>query len=225
MTDPDLFDQVDRYIEELYGGDDPVLDAVVNSLAEADMPQISVSAVQGRLLHVLANLCRAERILEVGTLAGYSTTWLARALPGDGRLITIEADPDHAAVARRNIRRAGLENVVEVRVGAALDLLPALDAEAEGPFDLVFIDADKAPLAEYFQWALRLSRPGTLIIADNVVRKGKVLDPDPEDDSVQGVRRFNELLAGTGATVSVILQTVGRKGHDGLALAVVREPA
>jgi len=222
MVDETSYAQVDRYIEQLYGGDDPVLAATEASLVEAGMPQISVSPVQGRLLNLLVQLCGAERVLEIGTLAGYSTIWMARALPRTGRLITIEADPQHLVVARRNIERAGLAEVVEFRAGRALDVLPQLERERGARFDLIFIDADKPPLAEYFEWALRLSRAGTLIIADNVIREGEVLDPDSEDDRVQGARRFNEALARNAAVVSVIMQTVGQKKHDGLALAVVK---
>lgn len=221
MRPDDLYAQVDEYIDQLYGGDDPALAAAEASLAEAGMPQISVSAAQGRLLHLLVRLCGANRVLELGTLAGYSTIWMARALPGTGRLITIESDAGHVEVARRNIERAGVGDRVEIRQGRALDVLAELKAARQHPFDLVFIDADKAPLAAYFDWALQLSRPGTLIIADNVIRGGDVLDAQHDDASVQGVRRFNEALAASDAVTSTILQTVGRKDHDGIALAVV----
>jgi caffeoyl-CoA O-methyltransferase len=221
MSENELFDRVDRYIDQLYGGEDAVLAGVEASMLAADMPQISVSPVQGRLLGLLVRLCGASRILEIGTLGGYSTIWMARALPAGGRLITIESDPGHAAVARANLDRAGLGESVEMRTGRALDVLPALERDGKGPFDLVFIDADKAPMADYFEWALRLSRPGTLIIADNVIREGRVLDPDDPDESVRGIRRFNEMVSRSGAVTSVILQTVGTKEHDGIALALV----
>lgn len=222
MDTDTLYEQVDAYVERLYGGDDDALAAADASLAEAGMPAISVSPAQGRLLHTLVRLSGATRVLEIGTLAGYSTIWMARALARDGRLLSIEANADHVEVARRNISRAGLDDIVEIRHGPALDVLPRLEADDRGPFDVVFIDADKPPLAEYFGWALRLSRPGTLIIADNVIRGGMVLDQDHGDASVQGVRRFNAALAENTAVTSTILQTVGRKGHDGIALAVVR---
>ncbi|MEZ4425453.1 MAG: O-methyltransferase [Gemmatimonadota bacterium] len=221
MPDQDLFAQVDAYVEGLYGGDDPVLAAVEASLVEADMPPISVSPVHGRFLHLLVRLRGAARILELGTLGGYSTVWMARALPRGGRLITIESDPKHQTVAQRNLDRAGVAPLVQIRSGRALDVLPQLRDEGVAPFDLIFIDADKEPLAEYFQWALRLSRPGTLIVTDNVIREGRVLDPDHEDAAVQGVRRFNAALAQTPGVTSTILQTVGRKSHDGIALALV----
>lgn len=216
-----LYGAVDAYVERLYGGDDAALAAAEASLEEAGMPPISVSPAQGRLLHVLVRLSGATRVLEIGTLAGYSTIWMARALARGGRLLSIESNAEHVEVARRNIDRAGLADVVEIRHGRGLDVLPRLEAGDRGPFDVIFIDADKPPLADYFAWALRLSRPGTLIIADNVIRAGKVLDPEHADASVQGVRRFNEALARNTAVTSTILQTVGRKSHDGIALAVV----
>ena len=216
-----LFTQVDDYIDNLFIGDDAVMQAVERSLVEAELPQISVSPSQGKFLHILARLMKARRILELGTLAGYSTIWLARALPADGRLVTIEYDPTHAEVARKNIELAGFANRVDVRVGRGLDVLPQLEAEGAGPFDFVFIDADKQPYAEYFQWALRLSRPGTLIIADNVVRDGKVIDEESSDELVKGVRRFNDLLAATPSVTAVVLQLVGVKDHDGMAFALV----
>ncbi|MEZ4415601.1 MAG: O-methyltransferase [Gemmatimonadota bacterium] len=222
MVNEELFAKVDAYVEGLYGGDDADLTAVEASLAEADMPRISVSPVHGRFLHLLALTRGATRILELGTLAGYSTIWMARALPPDGRLITIEADPKHQAVAQRNLERAGVAHLVEIRGGRALDVLQELRDQGAHPFDLIFIDADKPPMADYFRWALQLSRPGTLIIADNVIRSGTVLDANHEEEAVQGVRRFNALLAKTHGITSTILQTVGRKGHDGLALALVR---
>lgn len=216
--DQTRFTAVDQYIADLFIPPDEALHATERSLAAAGMPEISVSPVQGKFLQLLARLCGAKRILEIGTLAGYSTIWLARALPPDGRLITLEYEPAYAEVARNNIDRAGLAEKVEVRVGRALDLLPGL----EGVFDMIFIDADKPPYAEYFQWALRLSRPGTLIVADNVIRDGQVLDANNPDEKVIGARRFNELLAGTEAVSAVILPTVGIKEFDGMALAVVR---
>jgi caffeoyl-CoA O-methyltransferase len=216
-----LFAQVDAYIDELFIGDDPVLQAVERSLLEAELPQISVSPSQGKFLYLLARLMGAKRILELGTLAGYSTIWLARALPADGHLVTIEYDPKHAEVARNNIALAGFQDRVELRLGRALDVLPELQTEGAGPFDFIFIDADKQPYAEYFEWALRLARPRSLIIADNVVRDGKVLDAESSDELVRGVRRFNAALAANRDVSAVILQLVGVKHHDGMAFAIV----
>jgi len=217
----EIFDRVDQYILQLVGGEDEVLRATDRSITEANMPPISVSANQGKFLHVLAKIKNAKRILEVGTLAGYSTIWMARALPRDGKLISLEFDPLHAKVAKSNVEKAGLSSIVDIRIGKAIDLLPQLEENGEGPFDMIFIDADKPPYTEYFQWALKLSRPGTLIVADNVVREGKVLDPRSTDEMVQGVQRFNSFLAQSPAVTSTIIQTVGSKQHDGMALAVV----
>lgn len=216
-----LFEKTDRYISDLLAPEDAALQAVIASLEAAQIPQASVSANQGKMLQLLALLANACHILELGTLGGYSTIWLARALPEGGKLISLEYDPAHAEVARQNIRNAGLESKVEIRVGKALDLLPQLEAENLPPFDMVFIDADKPPYTEYFQFALRLARPGALIVADNVIRDGKVLDPDHPDEKVQGVRRFNEMLSKNPAVTATILQTVGAKEWDGMALAVV----
>ncbi|MBC7923738.1 MAG: O-methyltransferase [Ferruginibacter sp.] len=223
--DQALFRAVDHYISDLLAPQDGALRAVEPSLAEAGLPQQSVSPNQGKFLHLLALLCGAKNILEIGTLGGYSTIWLARALPEGGRLITLELDPVHADVARTNVARAGLAAKVDVRTGKALELLPGLETEGAGPFDLVFIDADKPPYAEYFRWALRLARPGTLIVADNVIREGKVLDPNSADEKVVGVQRFNATLAGHAAVTATILQTVGTKEHDGMALAIVHRPS
>jgi predicted O-methyltransferase YrrM len=212
---------VDRYISDLFVPPDPALDAALQAAADAGLPPIHVAPNQGKLLHILARSIGARSILEIGTLGGYSTIWLARALPPGGSLITLEADPQHAAVARANIARAGLAEVVEVRLGRALDTLPQLAAEGRGPFDLVFIDADKPSTAAYFDWALKLTRRGSLIITDNVVRNGAVADADSHDESVQGVRRFNAALAAEPRVTAIIIQTVGSKGYDGLAIALV----
>jgi len=217
-----LFEDVDHYISNLLAYEDDALLAATKSLEEAGMPPISVSPNQGKLLQILALLCNAKNILELGTLAGYSTIWMARALPKEGQLITLEADPKHAAVAQKNIERAGLASQVDIRVGKALDVLPQLYEEKAGPFDMIFIDADKPPYAEYFQWALRLSRPGTLIIADNVIRDGQVLDAAPADDRVVGAQRFNNVLGASDAVTATIVQMVGVKEYDGMALAVVK---
>jgi len=212
---------VDRYITDLFVPPDPALDAALQATTDAGMPLINVAPNQGKLLHVLALVHGARSILEIGTLAGYSTIWLARALPAGGRLITLEVDPKHAEVARANIARAGLAKSVDLRLGRALDTLPQLVAEGAGPFDLVFIDADKANTTAYFEWALKLTRRGSLIIADNVVRDGAVIDASSADASVQGVRRFNAALAAEPRVVASAIQTVGSKGYDGLAFAVV----
>jgi len=221
FMDHQLFEAVDNYICDLVATEDDALKETVQSIEASGIPQISISASQGKFLQVLAKLCNAKKILELGTLAGYSTIWLARALPKDGKLISLEYEPMHAKVAGQNIKRAGLDTIVEIRVGKALDLLPALAKENIAPFDVIFIDADKPPYAEYFEWALKLSRPGTLIIADNVIREGKVLEEGHEDNRVTGVHRFNKLLAATKGVTASIIQTVGAKEHDGMAIAVV----
>lgn len=220
MNNP-LFGEVDNYICSLVASEDEALKATIQSIEASGIPSISVSAVQGKYLQVLAKLCNAKRILEIGTLAGYSTIWMARALPQDGKLISLEYEPKHAEIAEKNIAYAGLSDKVEVRVGKALDILPKLAEENAGPFDMIFIDADKLPYAEYFQWALKLSRPGTLIVADNVIREGRVLQDGHEDDMVKGVQRFNKLLSETKEVTASIMQTIGAKDHDGIAIAVV----
>lgn len=212
---------VDKYITDLFVPPDPVLDETIQSTTDANILLINVAPNQGKLLHILALSKGARKILEIGTLAGYSTIWLARALPADGKLITLEADAKHAEVARNNIARAGLNDKVEVRLGAALDTLPQLEAEGLAPFDLVFIDADKVNTKEYFEWALKLTQRGSLIITDNVVRRGAVIDADSTDANVQGVRRFNAALAVEPRVTATVIQTVGSKGYDGLAIALV----
>jgi predicted O-methyltransferase YrrM len=221
LMSQDLWNAVDRYINDLLVPSDSALDAALAASAEAGLPAISVAPNQGKLLQLLARLQGARAILEIGTLGGYSAIWLARALSPGGRLITLEADPKHAEVARANIARAGLAGVVELRLGRALDTLPALVREHRGPFDLIFIDADKPGYSDYFAWALKLSRRGTLIVADNVVRKGAVADPASGDPMVQGVRRFTELVAAEPRVSATAIQTVGSKGYDGLAIALV----
>jgi predicted O-methyltransferase YrrM len=212
---------VDRYLTERLVEPDGALEAALAAGAAAGLPAHAVSPTQGKLLELLARLRGARTILEIGTLAGYSTIWLARALPADGRLVTLEAQRHYAEVARASIVRAGLADLVELRVGLAGDLLPQLAAEDGDPFDLIFIDADKASNAEYLAWSLKLSRPGTLIVADNVVRGGAVADPASDDPTVQGVRRFYDLLAAEPRLTATALQTVGEKGYDGFALALV----
>jgi len=212
---------VDDYVVALFDLDDDALRATLDATVAAGLPQIQVSATLGRFLNIQARAVHARRILEIGTLAGYSSIWLARALPRDGRLITLELEPHHAQVARANIARAGFEAQVEVRVGPAAESLAALVADGVELFDMVFIDADKEGYPDYLEWSLRLSRPGTLIVADNVVRGGAIIDADSTDSRVQGIRRFNEMLARDPRVAATILQTVGAKGYDGMAFAVV----
>jgi len=219
-----LWTSVDDYITGLFVPLDPVMQETLATSEAAGLPSISVAPNEGKLLMLLAQLCGARNILEIGTLGGYSTIWLARGMASGGSLITLEASAKHAEIARANIARAGLTGSVEVRLGPAGDTLPQLAAEGRGPFDLIFIDADKESYPEYLAWALKLSRPGTLIIADNVVREGKILDPADDDPRVQGARRFNQLLADEPRVKATLIQTVGGKGHDGMAIAVVIGP-
>jgi predicted O-methyltransferase YrrM len=212
---------VDNYISGLLLPPDAVLDAAMQASAAAGLPAISVSPNQGKFLHLLAKINNARNILEIGTLGGYSTIWLGRALPQGGKLITLEYQPKHAEVARANIARAGLAESVTIRLGAALDTLPKLQAEGHGPFDFIFIDADKENTAPYFAWALQLSHPGTVIVVDNVVRGGSVADPDSRDEGVRGIRKFNELLAVEKRVSATTIQTVGSKGYDGITIALV----
>ncbi|MFJ3500101.1 O-methyltransferase [Streptomyces sp. NPDC090135] len=222
MTNPQWTD-VDHYFTELLAPDDEALSAALATSTAAGLPEIAVAPNQGKLLHLLARVQGARSILEIGTLGGYSTIWLARALPADGRLITLEYDPAHADVARSNIARAGLDEVVEVRTGAALDSLPKLEAEGAGPFDLVFVDADKVNNPRYVEWALKLSRPGTVIVVDNVVRGGKVAAEHPDDPSVTGTRAMFDLVAREPRLDATAFQTVGTKGYDGLLVARVTD--
>jgi len=212
---------VDHYTGDLLALNDSTLEAALADSQAAGLPPINVAPNQGRLLQMLARSCGARLILEIGTLGGYSTIWLARGLLPGGKLVTLEFEPKHAQVARTNLERAGLGGVVELRQGKAVESLAQLAAEGRGPFDFIFIDADKESYADYFAWALKLSRPGTLIIADNVVRNGAVKDAGSADPRVQGVRRFNELLAAEPRVSATILQTVGSKGYDGFAMALV----
>jgi predicted O-methyltransferase YrrM len=217
---------VDNYITDLLVPEDAALqDALADSEA-AGLPAIAVTPNQGKLLGLLARVQGARTILELGTLGGYSTIWLARALPTGGRLVTLEAQPEYAELARANIARAGLAERVEQRVGPALETLPQLVAEGAGPFDLIFIDADKQNNPGYFEWSLKLSRPGTLMVVDNVVRGGAILDPDADDptlgnEGIRGIRRFFELLAAERGVDATAIQMVGSKGYDGFALAIV----
>jgi predicted O-methyltransferase YrrM len=213
---------VDDRVKGLLVPPDPALEAALRDSEAAGLPAIHVTPVQGKLLQVLAQSLGPQKILEVGTLGGYSTIWLARALAPNGRLVTLEANSQHAAVARRNLERAGLGEVVEVRVGPALETLPELAAEHAGPFDLTFIDADKPNTAEYFDWAVRLSRPGSVIVVDNVVRQGALADAESPDPNVQGMHRFLSRLATDPRVTGSVVQTVGEKGYDGFAIALVK---
>jgi predicted O-methyltransferase YrrM len=219
----ELWSEVDRYIVDSLVRPDAALDAAVESSVAAGLPPIGVAPNQGKLLMLLARLQNARTILEVGTLGAYSTIWLARGLAPGGRLITLELNSSYAGVARDNIARAGLTNVVELRVGPAAESLRQLAAEAHPPFDFIFIDADKSGYPVYLEWALKLSRAGTLIVADNVVRKGAVIDPDNDDSNIKGVRAFYDLLAANPRLSSTAVQTVGSKGYDGFAVALVEE--
>jgi predicted O-methyltransferase YrrM len=213
---------VDDYINDLFVPADPLVEAGMKAAEDAGIPAIQVSPAQGKMLSILAQAIGARSILEIGTLWGYSSIWLGRALAPGGSLVTLEADPKHAQVALANLARAGLDAVVEVRLGPALESLPRLAAEGRPPFDMVFIDADKSNTTAYFEWALKLTRPGGLIIADNVVRDGAVADPHSRDASVVGARQFNAALAAEDRVSAVVVQTVGSKGYDGFAIAVVK---
>ncbi|MEU9238349.1 O-methyltransferase [Streptomyces shenzhenensis] len=221
MSGSQLWDDVDFYFTSHLSPDDEALQAALRESEANELPHISVTANQGKLLQLLAQIQDARNILEIGTLGGYSTIWLARALPADGRLISLEYSARHAEVAVRNIARAGLEKVVQVRVGPALESLPKLADENPAPFDLVFIDADKANNPHYVEWALRLTRTGSLIIVDNVVRGGRVVDGESADPDVVGTRAAIELIAAHPRLTGTAIQTVGSKGYDGFALARV----
>jgi predicted O-methyltransferase YrrM len=218
----ELWTKVDDYLVSLLTSPDDALDAALADSAAAGLPEINVAPNQGKLLEILARMHGSRRILEIGTLGGYSTIWLARSLPVDGELISLELESKHAEVARTNIDRTGLGRLVEIQVGPAVASLRNLVAEEVEPFDFIFIDADKEGYAEYFTLSLQLSRPGTVIVADNVVRNGAVVDPGSSDERVRGVRRFLELVAAEPRVEATVLQTVGSKGYDGFALLYVR---
>jgi len=219
--DKEIFSQVDKYISDLLAPEDDVLTETIKSLEKEGLPQHSVSANQGKFLQVMMIACNAKKVLELGTLGGYSTIWLARALPDNGKIITIEVDKHHGDVAQKNIDNARLSQKVDLRIGKALDLLPDIIAENGEPFDVIFIDADKPPYTEYFNYALQLSRPGTLIVCDNVIRAGKVLDENSTDEKVQGVKRLNKMLSENKKVTATILHSTGVKEYDGMAIAVV----
>jgi predicted O-methyltransferase YrrM len=212
---------VDNYLSQMLVGADSALDATLAASAEAGLPEIAVAPNQGKLLMLLARSINARNILELGTLGGYSTIWLARALAKGGRVVTVEADMHNADVARANFERAGLASVIDLRFGKAIDLLPGLAAEKPGPFDFIFIDADKQRIPDYFTWAVKLSRPGSIIVVDNVIRDGEVINGRSSDKAVKGVRRFNEMLKGDKRVSATAIQTVGVKGYDGFAMILV----
>jgi len=220
-TAQNLWTKVDRYFGEQLVAPDSSLDAALAANRKADLPPIDVTPLQGRFLELLVRMSNARRILEIGTLGGYSTIWLARALPAGGSVVTLELELKHAKIARANLKRAGLLDRVDLRVGRAVDSLQALVAGKAAPFDFIFIDADKSGYPEYLDWSLRLSRPGTVLLADNVVRDGKVIDPKNPDPNIQGVRRFTERIAAEPRLSPTVLQTVGSKGYDGFTLAIV----
>ncbi len=213
--------KVDQYITDALIPPDPIFAEVLRANAAAGLPPIAVSAPQGKFLHLLVKIQKARTVLEIGTLGGYSTIWLARALPADGRLITLESNPQHAEVAKSNISRAALGGIVDLRVGQALDLLAKIANEGRSTFDFVFIDADKENTPEYFQWALKLCHSGSVIVADNVIRDGDIIDDDSDDPGVLGMRRLNEMIAVEPRVTATALQTVGNKGYDGFAILYV----
>ena len=217
-----MWTQVDRYLDDTLLPRDPILESALSESVAADLPAIAVTPTQGKLLQMLAQMIGARSILEIGTLGGYSTIWLARALPNGGRVVTLEVDARHAEVARQNFVRAKLDKMIEIRVGPALDTLPGLFAEQQGVFDLVFIDADKENNPAYFEWAVRLSHPGSLIIVDNVVRDGEVIDVKSTDPRIHGVRRFLTQVGRDSRVTTTAIQTVGAKGYDGFAISLVR---
>ena len=221
MTE-EVWTRVESYISDMLVRPDRALDAALAASDASGLPAISVSPNQGKLLQMLAVMVGAKRILEIGTLGGYSTIWMARALPPGGRLVTLEADRKHAELARRNIDAAGVGALVDIEIGTALETLPRIAAAARDPFDLIFIDADKTNTVPYFDWALKLSRPGTVVVVDNVVRQGAVADAASSDRDVQGMRRFYERAAHEPRVVATAIQTVGSKGYDGFAIAIVK---
>ncbi len=223
MTNPNeqKWNEIDQFLAQALIPSDPALEAALEASAAAGLPAIQVSACQGRFLQLLAEVQGSRRILEIGTLGGYSTIWLARSLPAEGSLITLEIDPHHAEVARSNVKRAGLSSVVELRVGPALESLEKLAAEGAGPFDFIFIDADKSSTPDYLLWARKLSRIGTLIIIDNVIRKGALIDPQTTDPAVLGMKKAIQILKDLPGLAATAIQTVGSKGYDGFAIARV----
>jgi predicted O-methyltransferase YrrM len=226
MNDNPLWSDVDAYLDDTLVNNDDALASLLRDTIDASdaagLPSISVTPSQGKLLHLMARMCRAQRILEIGTLGGYSTIWLARALQHGGSLVTLEYEPLHADVARANLERAGLSDMVDVRVGAAADTLARMHADGEESFDFVFIDADKVGYPDYLEWAVRLGHSGTVSVADNVIRDGKVADAASEDGPVQAVRRMFDIMARHPDLDSTAIQTVGAKGYDGFSVAMIR---
>lgn len=218
----EIWTAVDSYFVNSLIPAEPALDAALRDSNAADLPQINVTPNQGKFLQLLVQIQGARKVLEIGTLGGYSTIWMARALPKDGRLISLEVNPAHAAVAQANIARAGLADIVEIRIGKAVETMARLVQEGLGPFDFIFIDADKPSNPAYLEWSLKLSRPGTVIVCDNVVRNGSVIDANSPDPTINGVRRYFELLAKNPRLSSTAIQTVGSKGYDGFSLAIVQ---
>ena len=216
-----LWTDVDDYLAKHYVPEDSALEAAMKASAAADLPDISITPNQGKLLQVLTKLSGASRVLEIGTLGAYSTIWIGRALAPDGEIVTLEVDPNHAEVARKNIERAGLSNVVDLREGLAIDTLPKLHKEGASRFDFAFIDADKENIPEYFEWSVRLVRPGGIIVVDNVIREGEVANAESDDERVHGCRRLNEMLATDNRVCAAVVQTVGSKGYDGFVIASV----
>lgn len=216
-----LWTAVDDYIAEMLLPADAALEAALEASKAAGLPPIAVTPAQGKLLHLLARLQGARRILEIGTLGGYSTIWLGRALPADGKLVTLEINAEYARIAWENILHAGLDALVDLRLGPALETLPQIAASGAGAFDFIFIDADKQNIPKYFESACQLARPGSLIIVDNVVREGRVIDAKSHDPDIQGIRRFNQLLYSKQGICATAIQTVGAKGYDGFAIVLV----
>lgn len=216
-----VWEAVDQYLDKMLIPPDPAMKDALAAAAKAKLPAIQVSSMQGKMLHLMALMTGARKILEIGTLGGYSTIWMARALPEGGRIVTLEADPKHAEVARKNFARAGVESKVELRLGKALDTLPQIAADGIGPFDMFFIDANKSNMPEYFEWSLKLAHKGSVIIADNVVREGAVLDAKSKDADIQGVRRFLEMVGKEKRVSGTVLQTVSTKSYDGFATILV----
>ncbi|WP_136604330.1 O-methyltransferase [Paenibacillus dokdonensis] len=216
------WEQVDEYITDLLCPNDPILDDVLTANRKADLPEIDVTANQGKLLQLLIQMKGAKRVLEIGTLGGYSTIWMARGLPSDGKVITLELDPHHAEVAEANIAHAGLGHMIQIRIGDALQQLARMKEEQIEPFDLIFIDADKPNNPHYLNWALQFSRPGTVIIGDNVIREGEIINKHSTDPRVQGVRQFHEMIAAEGSISATAIQTVGSKGYDGFMIGIVK---
>ena len=217
----EIWTAVDSYYEDLMVRSDPRFNKIIEASNEAGLPPISITSSLGKLLELMVRFLGAHRVLEIGTLGGYSTAWLAQGLPSGGKLITLEINPEHAAVARKNLSQFKFFNLVDIQVGDALDTLRTLDQDREGPFDLIFIDANKSQYCEYLDWSIKLSRPGTAIIADNVVRRGNIINENSEDQSVRGIRDFNLKVSNESRLRATVLQTVSRKGYDGFSLIYV----